>query len=415
MSPSRPPTLPTDGQFIGQRVRVLRRAMGLSQRQLALATGNYDRTYIAHIEAGNKPVQDRDLLYRLAAALSVSVPELTGQPYAPAGRDQVAARAAVVRIEHALMCAGLAPPPATLRPVEDLTMAASMAMVQRMHGDYAALGALAPGVITELHAHTGAGTEPERVAAALTRVLFAVSIGLKEQGYTTLAYLAAQQAAQAAPDAEHVAAAAYAQSQVLLAVAAVDRAAQVAADAADAAHGTAQVGQVSALTQMAGMLHLQTALCRTALAQRDGAAHHLDTAAAHLDEARDLASHTAGGSAFALMFGPTNVTVWEMSLAVERGEAAQVAALAAQVDPTKLTTPNRLSRFHLERARAYARSKQHRPEALAALLAAEKAAPHYVQTRPVVRELAGFLVRDARRRAVPDALAEFASRVGAVA
>lgn len=405
--------LAADGPFIGQRVRRLRKAMGLSQRQLAAAMG-YDRTYVAHIEAGNKPVQDRDLLYRLAAALSVPVAELTGQPYAPAGRDQVAARAAVVRIEHALMCAGLAPPPAVLRPVEDLTMAANMAMVQRMHGDYAALGALAPDVITELHAHAGTGAQPERVAAALTRVLFAVSIGLKEQGYTTLAYLAAQQAEQAAPDAEHAAAAAYAQSQVLLAVAAVDRAAQVAAAAAETAHSSGQIGGVSAVTQMAGMLHLQTALCRTAIAQRDGAGHHLDTAAAHLAEATGLAAASGEGSAFMLRFGPTNVKVWELSLAIERGEPSRVVELAPAVDLTELNTPNRLSRFHLERARAHARSRNH-AEATAALLAAENAAPDYVRTRPVVRELAGFLVRDARRRAVPDALTEFAARVGAVA
>lgn len=402
--------MPEDDRFIGQNVSQWRRARRMTQETLAGLVG-VDRTYINHIEKGRRAVDKRELLYGLAEALSVQVTDLTGQPYGPADRKQVAARAAVSPIEHALMAAGTGPAPGQLRPPQALLGQAELTLVQRMAGDYAAMGRLVPGLITELHAHAAAGREPERVAAALTRVLVATAIGMKELGFTTLAYLAATQAAHAAQTPADAAAAAYATSQVLLAVAAVDKATVVAETALDA-HG----GTDDATRQMRGMLHLQAALCSTALARLRGAAAPgaLASAAGHAAEARTLAAGTGEGTAYGLRFGPTNAAVWDMSLALERDDPDLVAALAPEVDLTQLDTPNRLARVFLEQGRAYARLGKD-GDALGMLLRAEKAAPVYTRGRPVVRELTGQLLRDARRRAAPKRLVEFAERVGASA
>lgn len=397
-----------DTTFIGQRVRQYRRAQGMSQQQLADLIGK-DRSYVGHIEGGRAPVQRRETLYALADALSASVAQLTGQPYEPVDRQQVAARAAVTRIQHALMAEGTEVFPGGPRPIADLEAAADEALSLRMRGDYVALGNLVPNVITDLHAHLQAGDEA--AAAALTRVTFAAAMGLKELGQTPLAWIAAtasRTAARQTGDGTAVAASEFVRSQVLLADAATARAAQAAAAAASALDGS----DGDAL-QIRGMLHLQAALCHTVLAkQQHGDTGQLATAAEHYREAQQLAERTGEGQAYRLRFGPANVAVWGLSLAVERDEPGRVPYIASGIDQRQVDTPNRLSRFFIEQGRAFWRDGKP-DKALGMLLRAEHAAPHHVRTRPVVRELAGFMLRGQRQKLASGRLGEFASRVGA--
>lgn len=398
-----------DTPFIGQRVRQYRRAQGMSQQQLADLIGK-DRSYIAHIEGGRTPVQRRETLYALAEALSASVAQLTGQPYEPADRQQVAARAAVTRIQHALMAEGTEVFPGGPARIADLAAAADEALTLRMRADYVALGNLVPNVITDLHAHMRDGDQPA-AAAALTRVTFAAAMGLKELGQTPLAWIAAtasRTAAKQTGDPTAVAAAEFVRSQVLLADAATARAAQAAAAAADGL----DLSDSDAL-QIRGMLHLQAALCHTVLAkQQHGDAGQLAAAAGHYREAQELAERTGEGRAYQLRFGPANVAVWGLSLAVERDEPGRVQHIASRIDQAQVDTPNRLSRFFIEQGRAFWRDGKP-DKALGMLLRAEHAAPHHVRTRPVVRELAGFMLRGQRRKLASGRLGEFASRVGA--
>lgn len=397
-----------DTTFIGLQVRTLRKKLGMSQLELADRVG-VERSYISHIEAGRKPVDRRELLYSLAQALSASVADLTGQPYEPLDQVEVQARATVAKIEHALMAEGTELFPGGPRPLGELSAAADRALLLRMRGDYVSLGRLVPAVISDLHAHVGDGTEG--AAAALAKVTFATAMGMKELGLTPLAWNAAQASRVAAREASSPvasAAAEFVRSQVLLATAATERAASAAASAVSNLNDTSQ----DAL-EIAGMLHLQAALCRTALAkQRHGNTADLSAAADHYREAEQLAARTGEGRAYELRFGPTNVKVWGLSLAVERDEPDRVPHIAATISHTEIDTPNRLSRYFIERGRAYARTRQP-DKALAMLLRAEQAAPHHVRTRPVVRELVGFMLRDARRKLAAGPLGEFASRVGA--
>jgi len=62
-------------QRLGQRIRELRKAKGLSQEAFADRCG-LDRTYISGIERGNRNVAIRNIAL-IAKALGVSISELT--------------------------------------------------------------------------------------------------------------------------------------------------------------------------------------------------------------------------------------------------------------------------------------------------------------------------------------------------
>lgn len=61
-------------KVLGERVRGLREAQGLSQRKLALMAGT-NQTHLWQIESGRANV-GIDLLYRIASALDVRVQDL---------------------------------------------------------------------------------------------------------------------------------------------------------------------------------------------------------------------------------------------------------------------------------------------------------------------------------------------------
>lgn len=404
-----------DERFIGRQVATFRRMRGLSQQQLADLAGGVSRQYISMIEAGRRPVDKRETLYALCRALSVSVSDLTGEPFEPVDRLQVQARAGIPAIEQALMARGDALHGLAPRGIAELEADAEAVLRLRMQAEYAELTRLLPGLLSELSVYVDSDDEDVQVRAlrALLRAVFACSMGVKEMGFTSLAWIAAQTAEDTARklgESVPVAAATFLRSQNLLSAAVVDGALRVARGGVEALQP--YVGDEESL-ELYGMLNLQAALAATAAARQDPSvgSSHLDAARAHLEEARQVAARTGEGQAFELCFGPANVGIWELSIAIEQDEPGRVGELATGIDPSSISTPHRLSRYYIEQGRAYARSR--RPsEALAMLLRAENVAPQHVRTRPVVRELVGFMVRDARRQAVSDRLGGLARRCG---
>ena len=69
VNPMKPQQVPVERVRIGATIRVLREKSGMDQDQLASAA-LLSRSYIANIEAGRKPVNDK-LLAKLAEALGV--------------------------------------------------------------------------------------------------------------------------------------------------------------------------------------------------------------------------------------------------------------------------------------------------------------------------------------------------------
>ncbi|NUW46617.1 hypothetical protein [Nonomuraea rhodomycinica] len=109
-------------------------------------------------------------------------------------------------------------------------------------------------------------------------------------------------------------------------------------------------------------------------------------------------------------FGPTNVALFQVSIAQVLGDSGIAIEHAKTVNPAAIPTAERRGRFWIDVARAW--HQWGKPDACyRALLAAERAAPAEVRFRPPVGSMARDLLRADRRGAMPG-LRAFAERVG---
>jgi hypothetical protein len=89
-------------------------------------------------------------------------------------------------------------------------------------------------------------------------------------------------------------------------------------------------------------------------------------------------------------FGPTNVGLHEVSVAVDLGDAGVALRAAASVDPSGLSA-ERQTRFRIDVARAYAQRRQ-LDEAVASLLTACELSPQMFRAMPLVKQLVADLL-----------------------
>lgn len=396
-----------EGRYIGKQVRKYRRLRGMTQQALATRIGA-DRTLISRAETGERPIDSRQVLYRLAGALSVSVGDLTGHQDDKVSPATARFHASVPAIETALMSAGLSDAGTDPRPLAELLTEAERVPQIRMQADYTTLATMLPSLIGDLYRYTTVGgDDAESAWRALVSATFTTALTTKSLGYTSLAWIAAQTCERAAvtvADPVGQAAAEYVLAQVLLSKPGTAQASLThSATAADRLQ--------SALTdeaglQMYGMLHLHAALT-TAVMGADPSDH--------LAEAAQTAERTEPhGTAFALNFGAENANIWRMSIALEERDGSKAIEASRLVTPAAIPTEDRRSRYYVELGRAFALEKRY-PESLAALRQAESIAPQEVRNMTVVRELVGSMLRKARRDLTAGDLGRLAERVGAAA
>lgn len=107
---------------------------------------------------------------------------------------------------------------------------------------------------------------------------------------------------------------------------------------------------------------------------------------------------------------PSNVGIWRVAIALENGEPAQAPTFARKVDRSSVRTRQRLSHLHIHAGRgAYAAGDT--TTAIRHFLEADTVSPSELRTRPLVKELVGQMVRDARRTGSGE-LRDLATRVG---
>lgn len=99
------------------------------------------------------------------------------------------------------------------------------------------------------------------------------------------------------------------------------------------------------------MLALSTSL--TAAADRRPA-----DAEAALDYAADLAGRTGEGNRFSLSFGPTNVTLWRMTAALEARDYERTVVLAETVIPERIRASSRRAGYWMNYGRSLARVRR---------------------------------------------------------
>ncbi len=392
---------------VGQRIRQLRTERGLSLRQLA-QLADISAGHLSHVEGGTRNLDTRSSLLAVADALDVPAAELLGQPYDPETRQEQTVHAAIADVQDALYGSELGelhePPQAdldTLRRTTDRILALSN------DNAFAAFGPLLPDTIADLHAHTADpdGAVRQQALRTLVDALDATQWMGRCLGETDLAWLAAERALLAARETEDPAVTGFAQflrSQSLLRTRrARKRAGLVATRSADELQAAAAAGGPAA--EVYGSLHLTAAWVCTV------SGRHTD-ADAHVAEATEVARRTGDGKAYRLWFGPNNLGVWRMSMAVERGEGGRARELARHVVPARLPSRGRRAAYWIELGRGLAEEPPLRGDAQRALQRAERLAPMRTRMDPYVRMTVRKLLYDAGGRD----LREMARRMGVI-
>ncbi|NLU78221.1 helix-turn-helix transcriptional regulator [Micromonospora sp. HNM0581] len=384
---------------VGARIRYWRmRRGGMSQAVLAGLAG-VSQSYVSQIESGRKIIDRRSALVAFAAALQVTVADLLGQGIETGDPARERAAEFVPAIWSALIEIedGERRPPT--RASEQLTGDIERSDRLRMSCNYPAMARMLPNLLVEAAAVGG---------PTLAQAAYQASTCLRHLGYRHLALNAARVAVSAAGNVEDpawMAAARFAYVQSL-----PIESAALAAKAADRSLGELQAdaGEVR-VRQMLGQLHLSAALTSTVDGRLDIARDHLAEATR---EAASLGDPVDGGGFNGCGFGPTNVGLWQMSIAAEQGEMGQVIELSRTVRPQVLAATNRQLSYWLDLGRALTESGRRDAEALGAFVQAERAAPIPFALNPLARDAVVSLAQRARRRAVPVDLRLLAGRMG---
>lgn len=369
----------------------------MSQEALAGLAG-LSRSHITNIEAGRRPVDRRSTLIALAHALEVSVADLLGQPGDPTDPRKASAAAAVPAIEVALIRIEEGDLLAPVRRGDELAAAVEHAAQLRAVSDYATMARLLPDLLRD------AADDPN----ALTRIAYEASVCLRNLGYRSLARPAARVAVSSALDAEDAAWIGAARFVYTLAMP-IEAAATTSRVADRALRDLQAAAADPRARQMLGQMHLSASLACAVDQRPDDAAAHLRAAE---DEARTLGDPVDGCGFNLSAFGPTNIGLWKMSVATELGEHGKVVELGRSITPGSLRVANRHQAYWMSLGRALASSGKTDPQARAAFLRAEQAAPVPFSVNPLARDAVASMVTRAREAAVPPDLRILATRLG---
>jgi tetratricopeptide (TPR) repeat protein len=381
-------TNPDYQKALGRRIAAERRRRGLSQPELARMI---DRSvaWVSQVERGVRKVDRMSVLETVATALDIPLGELAAEAPVVAAVTEEAPGAGGLRLvlsgAHALQAmldGPRAPAVSTLRTrtrkAWELTHA----------GRYAELTELLGNLVPDLE--TAARTVPDNRRAEAFELLAttyqACSAALAKIGETDAAWIAADRAMAAAERADNamlVAAGAFRLVFVFIAAHHYDQADETARTAAAALQRKADQGDSQAMSLWGGLT-----LQRAVIAAR---VNDADTAYSELDQARLVAERLGDHrNEFNTEFGPTNVRLYEIAVAVDLGDAGRALRAAASVDMTGLSA-ERQGRTLLDVARAHTQRRQI-TEAVATLVQAEGIAPELVRGHDLTRQLVSDLL-----------------------
>ena len=373
---------------LGQKIAAERHRRGLSQPELARMVGR-SVAWVSQVERGVRKVDRMSVLEALAAALDVPLAELaaeapvvaavTEEPPGAGGLRLVLSGAYALR---AMLDGRRAPAISTLRTK------ARKAWELTHAGRYVELTDLLRSLVPDLE--TAARSLPEKQRAEVSELLAttyqACSAALAKLGEPEAAWIAADRAMAAAERAGNpmlVAAGAFRLVFVFINARHYGQAEETARTAAEALWPMADQGDPRAISLWGG-LTLQRAVI---------AAHvnDPDTAYGQLDRASQIAARLGEGRGeYNTEFGPANVRLYEIAVAVELGDAGRALRAAANVDTTGLSA-ERQARMLIDVARAHAQRRQV-SEAVAALLQAEAITPEQIRSHALVRRLVSDLL-----------------------
>jgi tetratricopeptide (TPR) repeat protein len=399
---------PSYQQALGRKIAAERRRRGLSQPELARLLGR-SVAWVSQVERGVRKVDRMSVLETVAAALDVPLAELAAEAPVVAAVSGEAPGAGGLRLvlsgAHALraMLDGRRPP-----ALSTLRTRSRKAWNLTHAGQYTELADLLRSLVPDLETAARALPEPQRaeVFELMAATYQACSAALAKLGEPEAAWIAADRAMAAAERAGNpllVAAGAFQLVFVFLAARHYDQAEETVRTAADALSARADQGEPEAMS-LWGALTLQRAVIASRI-------NDPDAAYSHLDQAAEVAGRLGEGrNDYNTEFGPANVGLHEISVAVELGDAGRALRAATTVDTSGLSAERR-ARTLIDVARAHAQRRQIN-EAVAVLRQAEDISPELVRGHDLVRQLVSDLLTMQDPSSAE--LCELAGRLGAV-
>lgn len=387
---------------IGRRVREIRTWRGMSLRAVAGLAG-ISEGHLSNIERGRRSLDSRHLVNALAAALCVAPSDL-GLATLGSGLSGGTTEA-VQAVRRVLLAADVGVLTGDVVPVPDLARRAEAVLAARQDCRDAEVGALLPRLLGDLHV-TAAAT-PDALRWLVLVSVHAAQGWLRDVGapldLSWRAAVHAQRAADRLGD-EHVGAvAAFGLSRDLVLAGLIDVAARCVAEAAAQLDTSTADGQ-----QLGGVLALSTAMVAAADRRHDDVA-------APLAEAAERAARSGQRNDWWFDFGPQNVLVWRLAIALEVGDHAAAVRLAETGRPSDLTARSRRSAYWLEYGRALAHIRGRADDATRALRQAEDVYPARVRRSAFAREAVLTLLPRARTDATRRELRGLAYRMGLAA
>jgi transcriptional regulator with XRE-family HTH domain len=394
---------------LGERIAYYRRRRGLSQVKLAGLLGRSE-SWLSQVERGVRSIDRISVLIEVAGALNVPVTELSPDPLIQEGPDEHPAARAVRRalMQTATLDLVAQEPPRGRTPdMEELRARASQAWELTHTSNYVELASLLPDLIMDSERATRRLTGEDRTAAfsLLAHVYQATAAAMAKLRQVDVAWVAGDRSIEAAERAGEpllAAAGVFRIAHAFLSGNRIEDALRTALAAADALEPQVATGPPE-LIALWGALNQVGAVIATRANEEDTARERMrkaEEAAARLGEDRND---------FETEFGPTNVALHAVAVAVELGDAGEALRRAAPVDASRLSVERR-GRFLLDVARAYAQRRK-TAEAVRTIEEAEALTPEQVRSHPMVREMVRDLLRGERRRVNPE-LRHLAERVG---
>lgn len=397
-----------DEDSIGARVASLRKQRGLSQQRLA-AEAHLSKSLVSKVETGQKPAT-QPFVAAAARVLGAHITDLTGQPYrGPTARED-AAHATIPALRREL-AAYQVPPEEGGVEVGVEALAAEVAEASRLrHGtELTRLGQVLPDLLARLRAasHAYSGKDLARVYGLWAETYDSARQLAYKLGYIDLASLIADRYAWAA---------AQTRDPLMACVGDTMRAHEFISvgDYSSAyrvlAHSRARLDDGEGLARASvptlsvyGYLHLESGLASARAGDGDRTRDHLAEAgevATRIGEDRDD---------YRLYFGPTNVGIWSVALAVEQGNGTEAVKRAQSVRIRPGTPRERAGHHYIDLARGQLWHGD-RHGSLDSLLTAEKVSPEQARNHPMVRETTRTLIR--LERQAKDSLRGLANRIG---
>ncbi|WP_433568143.1 helix-turn-helix domain-containing protein (plasmid) [Nocardia sp. CA-151230] len=381
-------------ESIGQRIAASRRLRGWTQKRLALEFGNeFSLGLLRHVEQGRVPASPA-FTSACARALGVNVTELFDQPYPRTTRDEQMVHAGIPEIRRELASYRIPPEDVPARPLVELAGDVARASRLRHSVKLGELGRFLPDLLHDLRIawHSTSGPDQERIFGLLAEAYAAASQVAYKLGYVDLSSLAVDRYEWAA-----------ARSGDELAVLAGDyqRAGEMIATADWAAAGRflensrrrieSELNREDPATlAMWGNLHLKSGLA----AARGG---RRDLADAHLAEARETAERLGEDrDDYRLCFGPANVDIWSVGLAVEMMDGTEAVRRSEDVHLPTGTPRERVGHHYIDLARGFLLHGD-REGAFSALQVAKRVAPTQTRYHPMVHETIRMLARQEAR------------------